>query len=314
MPYLFDIDNFDFRKSKTPIFKMLRRFVWWLLGSFALSLLAYFAFSWFIPTEQERKLSLENRMYEKLYSQMMEQQSLIGYVTEGLQVRDNEIYYQVFHTSAPSVDPIASVDLQMVSDTTSEQSQITRSALRLNKLSQGAAVVDRNFQSIFELLTSSAVKDLPMDKPIADMRYAQTGASIGLKYNPFYKIDFAHTGLDIIAGEGEAVLATASGVVAEVRRSSKGLGNMVTIDHGNGYVTKYAHLADIQVAKGQRVSKGRRLGSVGISGNTFAPHLHYEVLKNGEPQDPVNYMFASLSPGEYANVAFLSSKTRQSLD
>lgn len=314
MPYLFDNDKINFRKTRISMKKVFRRVVLWVLGSFALSLIAYFSLSWFIPTEQERKLSYENRMYERLYSQMLEQQNLIGDVTDGLQKRDNEIYDQIFHTSAPSVDPIASVDLVMVSDTTSEESKVTRSALRLKTLSQGAEEVEMNFQDIFGLLIDNYNSNIPLSVPVAGMTYAQTGASIGQKYNPFYKIESNHSGLDIIAGEGEAVLATADGTVSSVQRSSKGLGNMVTIDHGNGYVTRYAHLSDIQVSKGQRVTKGRKLGSVGISGNTFAPHLHYEVLKDGEPQDPINYMFASLSPSEYANVAFMSSRTRQSLD
>ncbi|MEE3407631.1 MAG: M23 family metallopeptidase, partial [Candidatus Cryptobacteroides sp.] len=71
---------------------------------------------------------------------------------------------------------------------------------------------------------------------------------------------------------------------------------------------------DIYVSKGQRVRRGARIAAVGISGKSFAPHLHYEVLRDGVTQDPVNYFFASLSPQDYANVAFMSSSTGQTLD
>ena len=83
--------------------------------------------------------------------------------------------------------------------------------------------------------------------------------------------------------------AAADGVVAEITRSRKGLGNVVTIDHGNGYKTRYAHLADIAVSRGRIVKKGARIGDVGVSGNSFAPHLHYEVRVDGQKVDPLQY-------------------------
>jgi murein DD-endopeptidase MepM/ murein hydrolase activator NlpD len=92
------------------------------------------------------------------------------------------------------------------------------------------------------------------------------------------------------------------------------LGNVVTIDHGNGIKTRYAHLADIEVRKGRAVKKGTRIGYVGVSGNSFAPHLHYEVLRHTVVLDPVNHLFASVGPEEYVNILIMSSMTGQSMD
>ena len=89
---------------------------------------------------------------------------------------------------------------------------------------------------------------------------------------------------------------------------------MVEIDHGNGYVTRYAHLADVEVREGRRLEKGTRIGYVGVSGNSFAPHLHYEVLKDTLVLDPVNHLFASVSPEEYMNILIMAVSTGQSLD
>jgi murein DD-endopeptidase MepM/ murein hydrolase activator NlpD len=99
-----------------------------------------------------------------------------------------------------------------------------------------------------------------------------------------------------------------------VVRSRKGLGNVVEIDHGNGYITRYAHLADVEVRKGRALKKGARIGYVGVSGNSFAPHLHYEVIKDTVVMDPVNYMFASVTPEEYVNMLVMSVTTGQSMD
>ena len=154
----------------------------------------------------------------------------------------------------------------------------------------------------------------PMAVPLQDFSFAKTGASTGERINPFYKVKMMHNGLDLIAHTGDPVLAVADGVVVEVVKSRKGLGNVVSIDHGNGYVTRYAHLADIEVKKGRKVKKGTKVGYVGVSGNSFAPHLHYEVLRDTVVLDPVNYFFASVTPDEYVNMLVMSASTGQSMD
>ena len=88
----------------------------------------------------------------------------------------------------------------------------------------------------------------------------------------------------------------------------------MAINHGNGYKTRYAHLADVVVRKGRKVKKGTKIGSVGVSGNSFAPHLHYEVLRDTLILDPVNYLFASVTPEEYLNMMIMSVSTGQSMD
>lgn len=293
MQYRFDKDSFRFMKVTTSVGRWVLRVAWTIFGTMAIAAFFYLVFSFFINTDLERQLSRENRMYERLYNDFLEQQKLIGEVTDGLQKRDDEIYDQIFHADAPSVDPVGQVKLEMSGD---------------------IDVVEQNFLAIFERLKEGAAENVPERAPIADLTYTQTGASVGMKFNPFYKIDSQHGGLDIIAAQGEPVLATAAGTVTDVTRSGKGLGNIVTIDHGNGYETRYAHLSDINVSRGQKVAAGKKVGTVGVSGNTFAPHLHYEVLLYGIPQDPVNYMFQTLDPSDYANVAFVSANTGQSLD
>ena len=154
----------------------------------------------------------------------------------------------------------------------------------------------------------------PVSLPLEDVSYTLTGASTGERISPFSKVESFHGGLDIIAAQGDPVLATADGIVRDVTRSGKGLGNVVTIDHGNGYETRYGHLGNIYVSKGQKVMRGKRIALVGISGKSLVPHLHYEVLRDGVPQDPSRYFVASLGPQAFADVAFMAASTEQSLD
>lgn len=98
-----------------------------------------------------------------------------------------------------------------------------------------------------------------------------------------------HTGLDISAPYGTPVVAAESGIVTGAGYEG-GYGRMITIDHGGGLVTRYAHLSGYNVAVGQRVSRGEVIGYVGTSGRTTGPHLHFEVLINGEFRNPYNYL------------------------
>ena len=137
---------------------------------------------------------------------------------------------------------------------------------------------------------------------------------MGQKLNPLYKVMSQHNGVDLIVGQGTPVLAAGDGVVTDVSKSGKGLGNVVEITHDGGYVTRYAHLQDIVVRKGERVKTGKKIACVGISGNSFAPHLHYEIYRDGELMDPVNFFFASFTPEEYTKAAYMSATTGQSMD
>ena len=98
-----------------------------------------------------------------------------------------------------------------------------------------------------------------------------------------------HQGLDLSAPKGSPVWATAAGTVIRAEREGA-WGRMVLIDHGNGYRTRYAHLKRIRVTRGERVVRGDTIGTVGESGRASGPHLHYEVLREGQPVDPRPYL------------------------
>lgn len=99
-----------------------------------------------------------------------------------------------------------------------------------------------------------------------------------------------HSALDIAAPKGTPIYATDSGYVVRNESKSTGYGNMILIDHGNGYVTRYAHLSAIHVEVGESVKKGQLIGRVGSTGNSTGPHLHFEVIRNSVARNPFNYL------------------------
>ena len=132
------------------------------------------------------------------------------------------------------------------------------------------------------------LEHIPTIRPIIG-GYITSG--FGERKDPFTNNIREHSGIDIVTKRGEAVFATADGVVSDSRTDSPSYGKTIKIDHGYGYQTRYAHLDKIFVQKHQKVIRGQKIGEVGSTGRSQAPHLHYEVLKNGVRKDPAQKYF-----------------------
>jgi len=104
------------------------------------------------------------------------------------------------------------------------------------------------------------------------------------------------------------------GKIIQADAESRGYGNHVRISHGYGYTTLYAHMSKMAVKVGQKVKRGDVIGYVGNTGKSVGPHCHYEVRKNDNPINPVNFYFNDLTPEQYAKMIELSNDPTQSLD
>lgn len=310
--YIFDKNDIKFRKKRTSVWAVIRRILVFFVATASMTVLYYVVFAMIFSTDEEQRLKDENRMFEREFPALEEKEALLSDVIDGLRMRDDMIYEEIFHTSAPNMDPLSSIDF--LADSIPDSDIVLYADRKISNAAASAGRVEDNFRRIMQVMQDSSFVMPPMTNPLNDFSFAQTGASVGERINPFYKVSMRHNGLDMIAPAGQPVHAAADGVVSNVIKSRKGLGNVVEIDHGNGYMTRYAHLADIEVSKGRKVEKGRRIGYVGVSGNSFAPHLHYEVMRDTLVLDPVNYLFASVTPGDYANILVMSVATGQSMD
>jgi murein DD-endopeptidase MepM/ murein hydrolase activator NlpD len=116
------------------------------------------------------------------------------------------------------------------------------------------------------------------------------------RYHPVLRITRPHKGIDIAARVGEPILAAARGRVVYAGHRASGYGNMVEIDHGYGYVTRYAHASRVHVRTGETVERGQHIADVGATGLVSGPHLHYEVEVNGREVDPLNFIIGDALP------------------
>ena len=121
----------------------------------------------------------------------------------------------------------------------------------------------------------------------------------GYRMHPILKYRKFHAGMDFTAPRGTPIFATGKGTVIQADSKASGYGRHVRIDHGYGYITLYAHMSKMAVEEGDKVNRGDIIGYVGNTGLSAGPHCHYEVRKNGEPVNPVNFYFNDLTAEEY---------------
>ena len=312
--YVFDKDNFDVRKQKSSAGQYVRKLISFFLLSLVLAILYYVIFAIFFSTDTEKQFQTENRTYQNEFSALESKEALLKASVEELQLRDDAIYGQIFQTTPPDLDMDNISNSTMTYSLMTDSELIMNSMSRLNSLEFTANSIEEAFREIALALSDSTKVLPPMSLPLEQVSYTQVGASIGERINPFYKVGVSHKGLDIISDPGENVLATADGVVTYVVRSRRGDGNVVEITHDGGYITRYKHLEDIKTYRGRKVKKGSIIGHVGVSGHVFAPHLHYELLKDTVYLDPINHIFASVNPDEYLEMLIMSTATKQSMD
>lgn len=293
---------------------VLSRVLAYILGSMALAVVVYALFALVYSTDEEKRLREENRSYEQAFEYIAPRASMLEDAITGLQYKDNEIYDLVFHSNAPNVDPMASLDMFYASDTIPPTRLASYTAVKADTLLERTRAVDAAFGNILRTLASETYVLPPMELPLRGISYPQVGAGLGRRYNPFYKAEVYHSGQDFIVERGVPVYAAADGVIGDGTGTFKNLGNLVEIRHEGGYVTRYAHLDNVYVLRGERVRRGQKIGTVGMTGESYAPHLHFEVMQGGEYLDPMGFLFASVGPEEYANMLYMSTNTMQSMD
>ena len=158
---------------------------------------------------------------------------------------------------------------------------------QLDQLSEASVVQNQAFEEVYGYLQGQ--KSLLASTPAIRPTTGWISSGFGYRKSPFTGLKEFHRGLDIATREGTPIIAPADGVVIFSGRKG-GLGNLLTIDHGRGIITRYAHLKKSLLKRGGHVKRGDKIALVGNTGRSTAPHLHYEVHLNGIPVNPAKYI------------------------
>lgn len=271
-------------------------------------------------TERGKELKKENKTFEKHLASLKQQASELEGSIAGLKEKNATLHVKLFETPLEKAEAQTSApraDL-LVADAETFQEELRALNQKATSISQTA--VNHNIE-IGSLPIGKKDKvfllSVPSIQPVENSENTKLVSGFGVRINPFHKGNYNHPGADFAASRGTAVVATANGNVIKAIKGSTlqaGYGNYVDIQHANGLITRYAHLDDVTVRPGQRVDKGTTIGTVGMSGGSVAPHLHYEIIRKGDQVDPVPYMLEGLTSDQHIELQKLGAKKNQSLD
>ena len=160
----------------------------------------------------------------------------------------------------------------------------------LKRISRNVNLELNSYKSIYEKVQDNIqrINSIPSIRPVQS---GYLNSTFGYRNDPIDNVRRFHHGQDITVKSGTPIIAPANGVVKRAYYAG-GFGNHIKIDHGSGYTTLFAHLSKINVKHGQEIKRGEVIGYTGNTGRSTAPHLHYEIHYNGEPQNPLDYFFS----------------------
>ena len=306
------------RRSKWDIFLNMLGF---LLISVVFAVIMLRISNLYFDSPKEATLKKENEEL-RLYYEMMEQDlNRMNEMLTLLQDRDDNIYRTIFEA-----EPIPSSIRQAGVGGTQRYKDLLDKGLKredlilsnLKKIDQIKKQMYIQTKSYDEIMRMANDKDkmwacIPAIQPISNKELNRMASGFGMRVHPIYKVRRLHTGCDFSAPRGTPIYATGDGVVKLVLSEYGGYGKQIEIDHGYGYITKYAHLDKFKVTKGQKIKRGEIIGYVGNTGSSTAPHLHYEVIKDNKKINPMNFFFQDLNAEEYEKLLELASRENQSL-
>ncbi len=185
----------------------------------------------------------------------------------------------------------------------------------LHKLKNKLDVEIQSYQELDEMLNERIQMwaSRPAIQPISNKELDRLHMSYGSRFHPIFKVVKDHFGLDFSASKGTPVYATGDGKVT-MAYFSPTYGNVIYIDHGHGYETRYAHLSKFAVQQGDRIKRGHVIGLVGSTGTSVSSHLHYEVLFRNQHVNPINFFQRDLSNKEYERLIEIGSTQNKALD
>jgi murein DD-endopeptidase MepM/ murein hydrolase activator NlpD len=271
------------------------------------------------PTELAlRKENAALEKYQVIFSKQLEE---VDSKLNWLNKKDNELHGKLFSSASLPV-PIKSVELQqrkiLFADARTFSDFVTNFKDASATLIKNSLKANSDHANHAELKSGdlNTVASIPFHQPIKNLEPEKILSGFGIRINPFHKGLCDHPGIDISVPRGTEVLATAPGQVITARKSGllAGYGNFIEVDHRNGFTTRYAHLEELNVKVGQKIERGSVIATTGNSGGSVAPHLHYEIIRNGKQVDPVKYMISGIGSAQHDQIISISQRENQSLD
>ncbi len=321
--YYYNPETCQYERVRITTSDVVFNFLGLCTAALAFAVVIMVIFNNYFDTPREAQLKKDNKELKTHHATMLSSLNEIEAMREVLIQRDQNIYGELYNGEAMEGKLIDDGVLPQYPARLADNGFSDQKAL--NSFGRNISLITNNVRSDLPLLTESmdnavtninSFEYIPTIQPIDNPELNALVTGFGKRINPYHHGLVDHEGIDFSAPRGTPVFSTGSGKVVFIKESDvkTGYGNRVEIDHGNGFITRYAHFDDIFVKKGQEVKKGETIGTVGISGGTIAPCIHYEIIQNGEHLNPINFFIEGLTEAEYVKLLELALRENQSLD
>tara|TARA_B000000437_G_scaffold218106_1_gene196775 strand:- start:1413 stop:2384 length:972 start_codon:yes stop_codon:yes gene_type:complete len=318
--YYYDTKTLSYKRIEFSRAKKIKNIFYFLIGSSFTGLLMVIIFFQFFDSPMEKILQREIKQLTSQYELINDKLTQAELVLDDIQKRDDNIYRLIFEADPipKSIRKAGYGGVNRYSDLSGYNNSelVISTSKKIDQITKQLYIQSRSFDEVIELAKDKAnmLSSIPAIQPVSNKDLSRMASGFGPRIHPIYKTRKMHAGMDFSAKIGTPIYATGNGTIEKVRRSKRGYGNHVVINHGFGYKTLYAHMSKYIVKKGQKVNRGDIIGYVGNTGMSMAPHLHYEVHKNGKKINPVNFYYDDLSPEQYEKMLEICSQNNQSFD
>ncbi len=320
--YYYDSETLSYRRIVPKKFQKYRNLMLFL---FAACLFGFLGLMLLMSTDviitpnklaDQRELKNFELQFE-LLNKKMEQ---IEEVLTNVEDRDNNIYRLYFEANPISEEQrragFGGINRYKYLEGFDHSQMIINSNKRIDIIQKQLVIQSKSLDEITKLASEKEefLKAIPAIQPVRNKDLKRMASGYGFRSDPFTKVRKMHWGMDFTAARGTPIYATGNGVIKRADNASAGYGKHIRIDHGNGYLSLYAHMSKYNVIKGQHVKRGDLIGFVGNTGRSQAPHLHYEVFKDNNRINPLNFYYGSLTPLEFEALLKAATQENQSLD
>ena len=318
--YYYDSESLSYRKIERKKRTTVKYAFMFLLASSLFGFLFVFIASQYVesPKEKALKRELQNAQlqFQLLNKKMSEAEAVLANVAD----RDNNIY-RVYFEANPIPDEqrragFGGINRYKDLEGFDNSKLIIETTKRLDILQKQIVVQSKSLDEIAKLAEEKEklLAAIPAIQPVRNEDLKRMASGYGMRSDPFTKVRKMHWGMDFTAPRGTPVYATGDGIVERADNKATGYGNHIRINHGYGYESLYAHLYKYNVRKNQKVKRGDLIGFVGSTGRSEAPHCHYEIFKDGQRINPINFYYGSLTAEEFDELLKHASLENQSLD
>ena len=310
----FNPETLSFERVEVSIWRRIKGFMLHLLSSSFIGFLFFVLFVILIDSPDERRLRNEIESMTLEYELMNNKLEEMNNVLSDIRQRDNNLYRVIFE--ADSIPSNVRHKIRETQDNLGNSSAIVRKTKsKVDDIAKQLYIQSKSYDDLALLVKSNEEKlrCIPAIQPILNKELTRIASGFGYRIDPVYRTRKFHQGMDFTAPTGTDIYATGDGVI-EFVGWKQGYGNTVIINHGFGYKTLYAHMHKFIVKQGKKVMRGEVIGSVGNTGKSTGPHLHYEVEYKNKNVDPLNYYFLDLSPEEYDHMIQLAANAGNVMD